>query len=462
MKIILENFRIVDEDTNTTGAVILDDGIIVDVLPEGSPAISGRAGILINGKNLVCSKNPAEKTQNDLPVLMPAFVDLHAHLRDPGFPGKETLESGSLAAAAGGYGTVVCMANTNPAIDSCEKFLSLKERSDALGIIDLYPVMSLTKGMEGKELSGITELIPAKDLQMNPLMLSEDGKDIADDALFLKAMEQAGRLGIPVSCHCDFGGPEADAQKKAGANRSVWSRMEENNAVRRAIELGRKADCHVHIAHVSTKEAVALIREAKKNSCKSGNGGFELTCEAMPHNICLTQEDADKMGAETFGRVNPPLRTNSDRDALKKALQDGVIDAIATDHAPHTMQDKAAGAPGFSGLETAFAASFTELVMGKSVRGQNRSESAVISLQRLSSLMSANPARLIGLGGPRGRGRIVPGMRADLIIADTQSSWIVEPQLFKTRGKNSAFAGLELFGKILLTINCGKIVYTQP
>jgi dihydroorotase len=171
---------------------------------------------------------------------MPAFVDLHAHFRDPGFPEKETLESAALAAAAGGYGTVVCMANTKPVTDTVEKALALKKRSDNLGLIDLYPVLSLTKNMEGRELSEISAL----DAKQNTVrMLSEDGKDVADDGIFLAAFAEARRLGIPVSCHCDAGGPEAEAAKKAGKTRDVWSRIEENVATKRAIELGKKSGC---------------------------------------------------------------------------------------------------------------------------------------------------------------------------------------------------------------------------
>jgi len=388
---------------------------------------------------------------------MPAFVDLHAHFRDPGFPEKETLESASLSAAAGGFGTVICMANTKPVTDTIIGAAAIKSRSDVLGLIDLYPVLSLTKGMEGRELSEISGL--PGDLYV-PLMLSEDGKDLPDDDLFLAAMKEAKRIGIPISCHCDFGGPEAEAAKKTGQPRAVWSRIEENNAVRRVIDLGKKAGCHIHIAHVSTKEAVEMIRQAKA-AIHSGlrndeqhnelpGAAFTLTCEVMPHNLCLTGEDAKRLGDESWGRVNPPLRSEDDRKALVQAVADGTIDAIATDHAPHSRTDKEQGAPGFSGFETAFAAAFTELVRG-----------SVIGLKRLSSLMSARPARLLGFGGgSRRRGRILPGYRADLVIVDTGASWIVEPEGFKTKGKNSPFAGKELYGKILMTLYSGRVVYT--
>jgi len=427
VKIVFKNFKIVDEARDFWGGLVVEDGLIQDVIntgnaPDGDIVIDGRAF-------------------GESAVLFPAFIDLHSHFREPGFPEKETLESASLAAAAGGFATVVCMANTKPVIDTIDKARVLKARSDALGLIDLYPVLSLTKNMEGLELSGIKDLPCEKNGIGLPLMLSEDGKDVADDGLFLAAMKEAKRLGIPVSCHCDFGGPEAEAAKSAAGKRAEWSRIEENFAVRRAIDLGKTAGCHIHIAHVSTKEATQIIREVKKSSV-SGNG-FSLTCEATPHHIGATEEDARRMGDETYGRVNPPLRSKDDCEALIAAIRDGIIDAIATDHAPHSDNDKAAGMPGFTGLETAFAVSLSYLTPG-------------IGLQRLSALMSANPARILG---HKDRGRIAKGLRADLVIADTEAKWKVQPTQFRSRGKYAPFAGRTLRGKIIMTINAGKIVF---
>ena len=484
MRLILKNFHIVDEEIDISGEIIIDNGIITSVqhggcqvqLKTGDREEKNRPVIIIDGS---CFPGLGE-----LPVLMPAFVDLHAHFRDPGIneenqklpkeaplPSEtslspemslpsEVLESASLAAAAGGFGTVVCMANTKPPIDTAKKAHCLKKHSDVLGLVDLYPVLSLTKNMEGRELSEITNLlgeVPDKTgVPYIPLMLSEDGKDPADDGIFLAAMMEAKRIGIPVSCHCDFGG-------------------DEYNAVRRVIELGKKAGCHIHIAHVSTKKAVEYIRRIKaelyseKNSAMQEDvsglpvkaGGFALTCEAAPHHLCLTREDAEKLGADSWGRVNPPLCSTEDREALVLALIDGTIDAIATDHAPHCQKDKEKGAPGFSGFETAFAAVYTELIhAGTSGPDLSGISSSLLDLKRLSSLMSACPAEILGLNeGSRRRGRILPGYRADLVIVDTKTSWIVDPQKFKSRGKNSPFAGRRLFGKILLTLRSGRLVF---
>jgi len=427
MRVVFKNFRVVDSAREFFGGLVVEDGLIRDIVDAGN----GHDGdIVIDGKAF-----------GETAVLMPAFIDLHAHFREPGFSEKETLESASLAAAAGGFATVVCMANTKPVTDTVDKARVIKARSDALGLIDLYPVLSLTKNMEGLELSGIKDLPGGKDRPGLPLMLSEDGRDVADEGLFLAAMKEAKRLGLPVSCHCDFGGPNAEAAKSAGVKRAEWSRMEENFATRRAVELGKKAGCHIHIAHVSTKEAARIIREEKK-SYVSGNG-FLLTCEASPHHIGATEEDAQRMGNETYGRVNPPLRSEADRESLIAAIGEGIIDAIATDHAPHSGDDKAAGMPGFTGLETAYAVCLSTL-------------GPAIDLQRLSALMSANPARILGL---EDRGRVEKGLRADLVIADTGANWKVEPEKFKSRGKCSPFAGRTLRGKIQMTLNAGKIVY---
>jgi dihydroorotase len=445
MRTILKNFRLVDEGIDTTGTLIIENGFISTVFTDAykgtiieslSLSEDDDVTMVINGKALSSS--------NELPLLMPAFVDLHAHFRDPGLHEKdapfpaEVLESASLSAAAGGFGTVVCMANTNPPIDTIEKATDLKRRSDALGIIDLYPVLSLTKNMEGKELSEITLLSPDGGPYLPP-MLSEDGKDLVDDDLFLAAMKEAKRLDIPISCHCDLGG-------------------DENSAVRRVIELGKKADCRIHIAHVSTKEAIDTIYQEQQDNLlwfDSPNykiePNFALTCEATPHHLCLTEVDAKKLGEKTWGRVNPPLRSEEDRQALVHSLAYGVVETIATDHAPHTAAGKEAGAPGFSGFETAFTAVYTELVRN----------SATIDLKQLSSLMSLEPANLLGLDdGPQARGLLLQGYRADLVIIDPAVEWTVDPDTFKTRGKNSPFKGRKFYGKILMTLHGGRVVFS--
>ena len=462
MRVLLKNFRILDEDIDSLGSLSIEGGLIKEIILGSAP--DNPAALTIDGLAL--------SPDGDPPLLMHAFVDLHAHVRDSliyqddegsaWFP-AETLESTSLAAAAGGFGTLVSMANSRPVIDTITKAAALKNRCDSLGLIDLYPVLSLTKNLEGRELSEITALSRAGGYV--PLLLSEDGRDLADDDLFLAAMKIARELGIPISCHCDYGGAEAEAAKKAGQGRGVWSRIEENRATERAIALGKRANCPIHIAHVSTKEAMEMIIHTK-DEVNAGFTplGFRLSCEVMPHNLSLTEADAEMMGAESYGRVNPPLRQDEDRRALMAALAAGQVDAIATDHAPHKEADKAAGMAGFTALETAFAAAYTELVRGHGdglVKGPG-----LLGMQQLSSLMSARPARILGFGeaardSAQRRGRIAPGYRADLVAVDIKTPWLVDQGAFMTRGKNSPFQGRQLYGRVLMTLHRGQVVYTR-
>ncbi|MDR1388382.1 MAG: amidohydrolase family protein [Treponema sp.] len=408
--LLLDNFRIVDEVSDFFGSLVIENGMIKEVLDRRAKLLNGAS--YIDGGGL---------------VLMPAFVDLHAHFREPGALEKESLASGSLAAAAGGFGTVVCMANTSPVTDTVEKAAALKRRGDAVGLIDLYPALSLSRAMDGKELSQITQ----KDAARYTRLFSEDGKDIKDDDLFLAAFKAARRAGkgsgIPVSCHCDLDG--------------------EDHATERALRLGKKAAAHVHLAHVSTARAVSMIRRAKQE-------GGSVSCEATPHHLSLTGSDAHMLGAETFGKVAPPLRSEADRQALAAAVADGTVDAIATDHAPHTQDDKARGAPGFSGLETAFAVCYTTLV---------KPAADGISLSKLSSLLGGAPARILGFGGagPQGRGRIARRYRADLCVVDPNVRWTVNTSLFKSNGKNSPFEGRALYGKVVMTLHRGRVVFQE-
>jgi dihydroorotase len=488
--LLLNDFRVVDESSDFRGSVLVENGFIKEVFESGNAVYGDDAcgddacgdascGDDVYGDRRRPALRPRANPQSAAAdmviegagksglVLMPAFVDLHAHFREPGFgevSAKETLESACLAAAAGGYGTVVSMANTHPPVDSIDRAAALKNRADALGLIDLFPVLCLTKGMEGKELSEITKLpgrIPGQGQEGFIRLLSEDGRDMADDGLFLAAFSEARRAGLAVSCHCDLGGEYA--------------------AVRRAIELARRAGARLHIAHVSTKEAAGLIRSVKAGkACPPArqNGGrgadpakpagelspvgdFELTCEITPHHLALSGQDVPD--AASFGSVAPPLGSGEDRLALLDALADGTACAIATDHAPHTRADKASGAPGFSGLETAFGVCYSVLAAPEVPAGSfgpERPAPGKLSLKKLSALMSASPARVLGFGdGPLGRGKIAPGYRADLVVVDTEAAWTVNPADFKSRGKNSPFEGRELRGKALMTIHRGRVVF---
>lgn len=466
MRTLIRNVRIVDEATDMIGSVLIEDGRIAAVIPAPlgtelhtqaavgtdagteprlQAAAAAAAGTELGPGDRIIDGGRANSSSS-VPrlTLMPAFVELHSHLRDPGFPEKETLESGCLAAVAGGYGTVVCMANTKPVMDDPAAAAAMKKRSDGLGLIDLFPALSLTVGMEGRDISHLSRLAEANGAIR---LLSEDGKDVADDATFEKALRAAANLGLPVSCHCDAGGAEAAAAKAAEAPRSTWSRIEENVATIRALSLAKATGCHIHIAHVSTKEAVAAVRAAKAELAGDRATKNLITAEATPHHIALTVADAERLGAESFGRVNPSLRTEEDRQAVIEGLLDGTIDAIATDHAPHTEVDKAAGAPGFTGLETALAVCMKELVAA-----------GMIDLKRLSKLMSSVPSRILKL---QGRGLVAVGLKADLVLVDTEAEWTVNAGDFRSRGKNTPFDGCRLRGRVVMTIHDGHIVFDR-
>lgn len=449
MRLIFEQVRLVDHSMDRRGTLTVEEDLIREIsFHEDSPLPIDE---LYHGPAI-----HIDCTGTDW-VLMPAFVDLHAHFRDPGFPEKENLESASLAAIAGGYGTVVCMANTSPPIDSLDLAQRLRSRSAQLGLIDLYPALSLTRNMEGRD-PGHLEALQGEALRDMVRLLSEDGKDVADDETLRRAFQAARILGIPVSYHCDWGGAEAETAKTAGKPRSVWSRIEENRATERVLAIAAECGIHIHIAHVSTKEALEMVRKARQkatlglpqnrdpdsqNEMRQQN--FRVTCEVTPHHLACTEADADRLGAESFGRVNPPLRTTEDIAALIRGIQEGTIDAIATDHAPHTEADKKRGAPGFTGLETAFSVSHAALVEGNHC-----------SLQKLSALMSYKPSRILGLTD---RGMLAPWARADLVLVDLTAEQIVQKTDFKSRSANSPFIGQRLFGRILMTVHQGKIVY---
>ncbi|MDR0639342.1 MAG: amidohydrolase family protein [Spirochaetaceae bacterium] len=501
MKTVYTNFRIVDAEHDVEGTLVVEDGLIKTIIPAEQTAAESRALLfeLAGASHFIDGTKLKDPASHELPVLLPSFIDLHAHFRDPGHPHKETLESATLAAVKGGYTTLVCMANTDPVTDTLTAAAALKARSDVLGLTDLYPAMSLTKGMEGRELSEIAELAslrhhaggtqcrarniegvstisaarcgphecfplnkcnrvrlppassPCSGPTLTPqvrsphglpapssagvrprnapdhgaelfpcvLILSEDGKDIADDALFGKALRAAAQAGIPVSCHCDLDG--------------------ENAATARVLKLAGETGARVHIAHVSTKEAAAMIAAAKREH------PGQITAEATPHHFFLTQSRADELGRDTFGKVAPPLRSDADRKAVLEVLLEGSIDAIATDHAPHTQADKESGAPGFSGLETAFAVACTAIV-----------QSGKGDLCHLSRLLSATPACILGLDD---RGTLECGKRADLVIVNPEMRWMADKAALRSRGKNTPFDGMELSGLVLATILGGKIVY---
>lgn len=371
-------------------------------------------------------------------IVTPGLVDLHTHLREPGREDEETILTGSEAAVAGGFTSICCMPNTQPPIDSQEsvKFIYEKARSAKCKV---YPVAAATKGLKGEELTEIADLVKA-----GAVAVSDDGRPIYNSAIMRYALEYSKMYDLPVISHCEDLALSSDGVMNEGFVSTVLGlkgipNVAEEAMVARDIRLAEFTKSRVHIAHVSTEGSVNLIREAKRK-------GLKITCEATPHHFTLTDEIIKTF--DTNAKVNPPLRIKKDLDALKKGLKDGTIDCIATDHAPHSIEEKDVefdAAPfGMVGLETALGLVITELV-----------EKRVLSWPEAIAKMTHNPAKILKLNA----GQIKVGMPADLTIIDPEATWTVEPKEFKSKSKNSPFGGRKLRGKAFLTIVDGKVVY---
>jgi dihydroorotase len=467
--VLIANARLVDRDRDERGAVFVRDGRIVGVYAgaeadrlqdelENPPVGCGSAG----------AKLPDVFDARGA-VLMPAFVDLHAHFRDPGMTHKEDVLSASRAACAGGYGTVVLMANTSPVISSESAAREVNRRVGEVGLVDAFQAVSLTRDFGGADTEHLSGLNP----RIVPVA-TEDGREVADPDVMLAAMKKCAAAGVLVSCHCEdpalagsarpFRERALDAAHAAGfpagalhdasgatppsvegplAETESILRRAEDSMTERNLALAEKAGCRVHIAHVSTAGALAAVRAAKVRASTvkpgaSDSRAFSVTCEVTPHHLSMTCENPEI--------VNPPLRSESDRAALVAGILDGTVDAIATDHAPHTAADKSAGAPGFSGIQIAFPVCNTSLV-----------RTGLINLPKLSALMSANPAAVLGVN----RGLLRSGMDADLVLVDPDAENPVDPESpgWYSRGLNTPLAGVTLRGKIRAVWHRGRPVF---
>jgi len=376
-----------------------------------------------------------KSVETDLPVLegekyvlAPGFVDIHAHLREPGFEEKETIETGSAAAAAGGFTSILCMANTNPVIDDPSVVEYIACRAQQVGICRIHVAGALTKGLQGEV---INEYFHLK--RVGVVALSDDGRYVTNSQVMRSALEYAGLHKLPVISHCEDAFLSQASQMNEGYTatrlglRGNPSAAEEI-AVSRDLMLAQLTGARLHVAHVSTAGSVELIRRAKKK-------GAPVTAEATPHH--LTLDDSLLDGYSTNLKVNPPLRSRKDLDALRAGLRDGTIDCIATDHAPHTEIDKEVEfdeAPaGMIGLETAFAQLHTELVA-----------TGELDLVTLVRLMTARPASVIGIPG----GRIRKDEAADLVLLDPDESWTFEKKLIRSRSKNTPLIGKKFTGRV--------------
>ena len=373
-------------------------------------------------------------------VAAPGLVDVHAHFRDPGQTAKETLHTGALAAAAGGYTSVVCMANTLPAVDSVETLEDILTRAEKEQI-RIYQTAAVTVGRNGAELVDMEALRRA-----GAAGFTDDGTPVMDETLIREAMRRAAVLDSVISLHEEDpgyvwqagvnSGRISDAMGLRGADRKAEYSMVERDLFF-ASDIGAKID----IQHVSARESVEAIRKYKAEDPYG-----RIHAEATPHHFSLTEDAVTSWG--TLAKVNPPLRTEADRQAVIEGIKDGTLDLIATDHAPHTREEKAQDftkAPsGMTGLETALALGITNLV-----------DAGHIDLTKLIQLMSTNPARLYGLEA----GELSPGFPADIVIFDPGGSWTVRAEDFRSRSVNSPFVGAELKGRVRYTVCSGKIVY---
>lgn len=388
----------------------------------------------------VPSQAPAVIRLNRHQLIVPGFVDVHVHLREPGFSYKETVASGTRAAAAGGYTAVCAMPNLKPVPDNLEHLAFQLEaiRRDAL--VRVSPYGAITQGERGEILADLEALAP------HVAGFSDDGRGVQSEALMRQAMERARALDLPIAAHCEdeslltggwavHQGAYARAHGLPGNDpASEWRQ------VKRDLDLVRETGCRYHVCHISTKESAALIRQAKSE-------GLPVTCETAPHYLCLCDEDLQDDGRF---RMNPPIRSAADREALIEGLLDGTIDCIATDHAPHSREEKAGGLRGslngVVGLECAFPVLYTELV-----------KTGKVPLETILKALCINPRRVFRLPG----GVLEEGAPADLTVLDLDYSGVVDPERFHSLGRSTPFAGRRVEAAVSMTVCGGQVVYLR-
>lgn len=395
MNLLIKNVNLIDESNNFFGDIYIEKGVIKELGTELNKECE-----TLDGKGL---------------VLMPAFIDTHAHFRDPGFEYKEDIESGSKAAVRGGYTTVTLMPNTKPVCSSKEILDYVINKGKEVDLVDLYQTVSITKNLSGEEINHLREF----EGNPNVKAITDDGKGVSDSKIMMEAMKIAKENNWIVMSHAES--PEFSR---------VDMRLAENMMTWRDITLAKFVDCRLHMSHVSTKEAMKYIIEGK-------NDGVKVTCEITPHHLALNNKISNY-------RVNPPIREEEDVNFLIKAIKMNYVDCIGTDHAPHSKEDKEKGAPGMIGIEQAFSICYTKLVK------ENH-----ISLNKLSQLMSGNAAKLLNIN----KGKLQPGFLGDLVLIDLNKKRIFKEEDIVSRSKNTPFNGMEFYGDVVVTIKSGKIVY---
>ncbi len=429
---------------STNQTILIRGGRVID-----PGRFNGLADVLIeNGKIVAVGPNlkiPAGKSGAGPTVVeatgklvLPGFIDLHVHFREPGFEYKETIQTGTAAAAAGGFTSVCCMPNTNPVNDNQAVTEFILDQARATGSAHVFPVGAITKGSEGKELAEIGEL-----RRSGCVAISDDGRPVMNSLVMRRAMEYALAFDLPVVDHCE----DLHLSEGGCMNEGIVSTelglpgipaAAEDVQVARNVALAELTGARLHLAHVSTAGSVRMVREAKAR-------GIRVTAEACPHHFSLTEEAV--RGFDSHAKMNPPLRTKQDVQAIREGLRDGTIDVIATDHAPHAIQEKEqefAAAPfGVVGLETALPLTLALV------------EEGVLSLERAIAALTTEPARVVGLK----KGTLAPGADADVVVVDPEAQWVVEPARFRSKGRNTPFAGWKVKGQVALTILNGTIVF---
>lgn len=422
-KILLKEGRLLDPSTQRDEVV---DILLVD-------------GKIETIKSSISSKSDFTVVNLKNKIVAPGLIDIHVHLREPGFEHKETIETGTLSAAHGGFTAVCCMPNTNPAIDDESMVMFVKAQGSKAhnGIVDVFPIASVSKRREGKSLSPIAELV-----QAGAVGLSDDGAPVFDAGLMKKAMEYASMYNVPIFQHCEIpelahGGVMNEGLVATELGLPGIPNIAEEIMISRDLMITEYTDGRYHVCHMSTAGSVELVRQGKKK-------GIGVTCEVTPHHFTLTDEIVRSYDTNT--KMNPPLRTQRDVDAIKEGLRDGTIDVIATDHAPHSLDEKEVDylqAPfGIVGLETAIGLSITELV-----------ENKFLTLMQLIEKLSSNPRKIIGK-----EIIIAEGEKANLSFIDAHLQWKVEISTFKSKSKNSPFDGKILKGKAVGIYNNNKLL----
>ena len=421
VKMLLKGGLLVGGGSSMKGDVLIENGQIADIAPSIDTIDEATEVVNVEG----C-------------VVTYGLADVHVHLREPGFSAKETIASGTLAAAHGGYTTVCAMPNLSPAPDAVETIAVEQQMIDEQAVVEVLPFATITTGRRGEQVVDVEAL---KDLSCG---FSDDGSGVQIDEVMLDAMHRVAAVDGIIAAHCEEnsllrGGYIHDGEyAKAHGHKGICSESEWA-PIARDVEMVAKTSCRYHVCHVSAKESVEIIRQAKKR-------GLPVTCETGPHYLVFSDADLQEDGRF---KMNPPIRSAEDRDALLKGIQDGTIECIATDHAPHTAEEKSKGLKGSTmgvvGLETAFAVTYTHLV-----------RTGMITLEKAVELLCDNPRRIFRLGGALRKGE-----RADIAVFDVREPYKVDSQTFLSKGKSTPFEGMEVYGHCVMTLYNGKMVWKE-